>query len=70
MRLVLSIRDSKLSFFLELIRNFRFIKVEVLDKDSSKEEIKSNIRKGVKELQLIEKGRLKTTPLKDFLNGL
>ncbi len=70
MRLVLSIQDSKLSFFLELIRNFRFIKVEVLDKEPSKEEIKSNIRKGVKELQLIEKGKLKTTPLKDFLNGL
>lgn len=32
--------------------------------------IKTNIKKGLKEVELFKKGKLKTTPAKDFLNGL
>jgi hypothetical protein len=33
-------------------------------------EILNSIQKGFKEVQLIEKGKLKATPIKDFLNDL
>ena len=44
-----------------------FVKV---DKYPTKEEIKDNIRQGLKELQLVEQGKLKTRPAKEFLNEL
>jgi hypothetical protein len=36
----------------------------------SKKEVVSNLKVGVKELKLYKKGKLKTTPAKDFLNEL
>ncbi|MCD4698072.1 MAG: hypothetical protein K8S16_17745 [Bacteroidales bacterium] len=38
--------------------------------EPSKEEIKENILQGLKELRLIEQGKLKTRPAKEFLNEL
>ena len=52
---------------MELIKNFDFVKI---DSYPDKEEIKDNIRQGLKELQLIEQGKMKATPLNDFLNEL
>lgn len=66
-QITLNIKDSKLPFFLELIKNFDFVKV---DDYPTKEEVKENIRQGLRELKLVEQGKLKTTPLKDFLNEL
>lgn len=39
-------------------------------KEPTKEEILENIRQGLKEVKLIEEGKLEATPLKDFLNEL
>jgi hypothetical protein len=70
-QITLSIKDSKLGFFMELIRNFSFVKVDHLDDDEpTKEEIKENIRRGLRELKLIEEGKLETRPAKEFLNEL
>jgi hypothetical protein len=66
-QLTIQIQDSKVPFFMELIKNFDFVKV---DSYPTKEEIKDNIRQGLKELQLIEQGKMKATPLTDFLNEL
>ena len=41
-----------------------------LEGEESKEEILSNIRKGLDEVKLFKKGKLKTTSAKDFLNEL
>ena len=48
------------------------IKFEVYNssKEDSKEDIISNIKQGIKEVNLIKKGELKGTPAKDFLNEL
>ena len=70
MKIVLTINDDKFSFFMELIKNFTFIKADPLDEGSTKEEIKANIRKGVEDLNLIKKGKLKTTLLKEFLTEI
>jgi hypothetical protein len=70
-QLTLNINDSKVGFFLELIKNFDFVRVENLDyKEPTKDEIKKSIKQGLKEVQLIEQGKIKATPLKEFLNEL
>jgi len=70
-QLTLNIKDDKVSFFLELVKNFDFVIVENQDYiEPTKEAIKESIIKGLKEVQLIEQGRMKATPLKEFLNEL
>ncbi len=70
-QIVLNIKDSKVGFFLELIKNFDFVKIEKQGyTEPTKDEIKENIKQGLKEVQFIEQGKMKATPLKDFLNEL
>jgi len=70
-QLTLNIKDDKVSFFLDLVKNFDFVIVENHDYiELTKETIKENIMKGLKEVQLIEQGKMKATPLKEFLNEL
>lgn len=68
-QVVLNIPENKFSFFMELVRDFKYIKIEktleIADND-----IVAGIRQGLKEVQLIEQGKMKATPLKDFLNEL
>ncbi len=69
-QVTLQIPDKKYPFFMELVKNLGFAKkIEPVD-DPSKEEIVNNLKKGFEEMQLIKKGTLKTTPLKEFLNEL
>lgn len=65
-QLTIQVQDSKVPFFMELIKNFDFVKIDF----PTKEEVKDNIRKGLTELQLIEQGKMQATTLKDFLNEL
>ncbi|MGV8092152.1 MAG: hypothetical protein AB2L24_09855 [Mangrovibacterium sp.] len=52
---------------MELIKNFDFVEV---DEYPTKEEVKENIRQGLKELQLVGQGKLKSRPAKEFLDEL
>lgn len=84
MKILLEIRDDKFEFIMELLRNFSFVKAKpihsTLDLDISntsepteifgKDVISENIKAGLKEVRLFKKGKLKTTPAKDFLNEL
>ena len=67
--------DAK--FFQELAKRLGLKTAELIAKDikkpsydTSKEAIVSNLKIGFKEMQLIKKGKLKTTSLNDFLNEL
>ena len=68
----LYIPDNKYPLFMELARSIDFIKKieEEESEEPSKEEVIRNLKRGFEEMQLIKKGKLKTTPLKDFLNEL
>lgn len=66
-QITLHIKDNKVPFFMELIKNFDFIKI---DDYPTREEVKENIREGLKELQLVGQGKLKSRPAKEFLNEL
>jgi len=68
MKVILDIQDNRVPFFMELINSLDFVQVE--DEGDSKEAIISNIKRGLEEVKLAKKGKLKTTPAKDFLTEL
>ncbi|MDH5379349.1 MAG: hypothetical protein OEW75_00765 [Cyclobacteriaceae bacterium] len=69
MKILLDIQDSKAEFFMELLKNFKFVKkVEPLS--PYKAEVVQGIKQAVKEMKLIKKGKLKATPAKDLINEL
>lgn len=66
--ITLKIPENKYRFFMELVHSLEFVKVE--DHGDSKEEVISNLKQGFEEMKLYKEGKLKGTPLKDFLNEL
>ncbi len=66
---ILNIKDNKLAFFFEFIKNFKFIKIEktISENEPNKELILKNITTGLEEMCLFKKGKLKTTSAKDFV---
>ncbi len=68
MRLVLDVKDEKAAFLLEILRNFKFVKLD--EASSEKASILESIANGLKEVQRAEKGELKLENAKDWLNGL
>lgn len=68
-QIVLNIKESKYSFFMELIKNLDFVVVND-DTGDTKEEVKANLKQAFKDLKKYKEGNLETTPAKDFLNEL
>lgn len=62
--------DKEYSHFLELAKNLHYVKKIETDEEPNKEEIVSNLKKGFEQMQLIKKGKSKTTSLADFLDEL
>jgi hypothetical protein len=62
--------DSNYNHFIELAKNLHYVKRVITDDETTSEIIIENIKQGFKELQLIKKGKLKTTSLTDFLDEL
>lgn len=60
---VVPIRDWE-----KIRKKFQRIDEEFDFEEPSKDEIKRNIRRGLKELKLITEGKLQTRPAKEFLN--
>lgn len=72
-QLIINIYDkSKISLLLELIKSWDFasvVKQETIDVDS-KEEIIRNVKQGLKEMKLVEQGKLKSRPINELLDEL
>lgn len=62
--------DKEYKHFVELAKNLHYVKKIETDDEPTKEEIIKNIKKGFEEMQLIKKGKLKTSSLNDFLDEL
>ncbi len=62
--------DNEHSHFGELAKNLNYVKKIETDDAPTKDEIVSNLKRGFEEMQLIKKGKLKTTSLSEFLNEL
>jgi ribosomal protein S4E len=78
-QLVLNIPESEYRFFMKVIRNFPFVEVDkkknrLLELEAkltpANRKIWSNIKDGLKEVELIEQGKMKAKSAKDFLNEL
>lgn len=55
---------------MQLAKNFSYVKKIETDDEPSKSELLEGIKAGLAEVKLFRKGKLKTTPAKDFLNEL
>ncbi|MBU2649694.1 MAG: hypothetical protein KKA81_02060 [Bacteroidetes bacterium] len=78
-QIVINISENEYKFFMKLIKNFPFIQVDekkskLLELEERlspyKREIWKDIKEGIKEVELIEKGEMKAKSAKDFLNEL
>ena len=82
MEVTLDIKDkSKVPFLMELLKSLDYVRIVKEVKTEGKSEIISglkkskvnvldNIRAGLEEVCLFNKGELKTTPAKDFLDEI
>ncbi len=68
-QITLNVADNKLDFFIDLIRNFDFVKVEN-QTEPSKAEILESIETGMKQVELIRKGKLPKKKIEDLLREL
>lgn len=68
MRVLLDIQDEKVPFIIEVLKNFKFVKVELLTPYKAK--VFKGIEKGFKEMQQIRAGKLKGIPAKELLNEI
>ena len=62
--------NKEYNHFVQLAKNLSYVKKIETDDEPTKEQIVNNIKRGFEEMKLIKKGKLKTTPFKDFLNEL
>lgn len=68
MKVLLDIKDSKASFVLEVLKNFKFVKAETLT--PHKAQVLKGLKEGLDEMREIEAGKLKGTSAEDLLNEL
>ena len=68
MRIILDIPESKAAFFMELIKNFKFVKTKTVS--AEKEQLMQEIKEAVDNLNLAKEGKLIARPAKDLLNEL
>jgi len=64
------INEKEYHHFLELAKHLSYVKKIETDEDPSKSEILSNLKSGLKEVELYKKGKLKTTSAQEFMNEL
>jgi hypothetical protein len=69
-QVTLHIPDSNYPFFIELAKSLQFVKKIEATEDTGKKMVIKNIKTGLREVALFKKGKLKTTPAKDFLHEL
>lgn len=68
-QITLNIPENKFQFFIELLKNLDFVKIEENQGDS-KQEIVENLEKGFDDLKKYKQGKLETTSAKEFLNEI
>ena len=68
-QVTLHVENDKYQFFMELMSSLNFVQIEE-DQEDSKEEVIENLKQGFQEMKYYKEGKVKGTPLKDFLNEL
>lgn len=68
-QITINIPDNKYSFFLELVKNLGLEKVKEEPIEAGQEALEG-LEQGFREVKLIQEGKMKGTPLKEFLDEL
>lgn len=68
MKILLDIKDDKVSFVMELLSSLSFVKVKPLT--DKKAEMMSDMREAVEEVILIKEGKKQARNAEDFVNEL
>ena len=68
MKILLDIKDNKVSFVLELLNSLNFVKVKKLSDE--KAEVLSDIKESIDELNLIKQGKIKGIPARELIDEL
>ena len=68
MKVLLDIKDSKVPFVMELLRNLSYVKAKPLSDE--KAQLVTEIREAVLNLKLVKQGKLKARPAKELLDEL
>ena len=68
MKILLDIKDNKVAFVLEVLKNFKFVKAETLT--AHKAEVLQSLATGIDEMRQIEAGKLKGISAKDLADEL
>ena len=68
MKAVLDIKDSKVSFVMELLGNFSFVKIQPITNEKAL--LLSEIKEAVNTVNLIKKGKVQARPAKELLNEI
>lgn len=69
-QVVLNIPDNEYPFFMKVIENFHFVKVERKEEGNTKEEILEGIKEGLEQVKLYKQGKIKLKSAKDLLDEL
>ncbi|MFO7702552.1 hypothetical protein G7034_09830 [Psychroflexus sp. C1] len=69
MKLLLEIQDNKASFFLEVLKNFSFVK-KATQISNAKADLIEDIKDAVEELKLVREGKLEARNAEDLINEL
>lgn len=70
-QLTVYVNDKSYSHFVELIKHLKYVKkIEVAEEAVTDNDIKKNIKLGLKELEKFKKSELKVTSSKQFLDEL
>ena len=68
MQVLLDIKDSKASFFMEVLKSFSFVKTKELTPVNTL--FLNELKEAVEEMTLVKAGRKKARNAEDFLNEL
>ncbi|WP_158858037.1 hypothetical protein [Lunatibacter salilacus] len=68
-KITINIPDNKYSFFLELVKNLGLEKVKEEPVNANQDALKG-LEQGFKEVKMIQDGKMKGTPLNEFLDEL
>lgn len=68
--ITVEVEDNELGFLRDLLKRFPFVKINDDVSEDTDDEIRANIREGVKEMKLVEQGALKSRSAREFLGEL
>jgi len=69
MKILIDINDNKVAFFMEVLKNFSFVK-KATPISNAKATIMQDIKVAVEELKMVKEGKLKARNAEDIIDEL